>query len=111
MAGEERDRPGVEMGGRHLGKRLVSMREHGGCKVETQWTTESFRKDEPQTIPVLIHGQLFEATIRKFEDQEETTIQIGDDYFGTTWSDILASLNEGRPLEIIPNPDHFQMRS
>jgi hypothetical protein len=79
--------------------------------MQKQWTTDSFRKDDLHKIPVLINGQVVEATVRKFEDQEETTIQIGDDYFGTMWSDILAALNAGRPLEIIPNPDHFQMRS
>jgi hypothetical protein len=79
--------------------------------MATQWTTDTLRTRQPETIPVLINGQVVEAKIRKFEDQDETTIQIGDDYFGTTWSDILASLNAGQPLEIIPNPDHFQMRN
>ena len=78
--------------------------------MATQWTLDAFRDRENQTIPVLINGQVVEATVRKFEDQDETTIQIGDDYFGTTWSDIITSLNAGQPLEIIPNPDHFQLR-
>lgn len=76
-----------------------------------EWTAERFRTDEAQTIPVLIQGQIVEAQVRKYEDQDETTIQIGDGYYGTTWSDILAALNAGQPLEIVPNQDHFQMRS
>jgi hypothetical protein len=76
--------------------------------METQWTLESLRMQHPQTIPVLIEGRVVDATICKFEDQPETTIQIGDDYYGTTWTDIVEALNAGKPLEIIPNPDHFQ---
>jgi hypothetical protein len=79
-----------------------------GTTMATQWTIEAIREKQPQTIPVLINGKVVDATIRKYEDQDETTIQIGDDYYGTTWSDILEALNAGRPLEIIPNPDHFQ---
>ena len=78
--------------------------------MATQWTVDSFRTEQPATIPVLINGQVVEGIVRRYEDTEETTIQIGDDYFGTTWNDILDSLNAGRPLEIIPNPDHFQLR-
>jgi hypothetical protein len=78
--------------------------------MATQWTVERLRAEHPQTIPVLINGTVVEATVRKYEDQDETTIQIGDDYFGTTWTDIITALNAGQPLEIIPNPDHFQMR-
>jgi hypothetical protein len=76
--------------------------------METQWTLESLRMQHPQTIPVLIEGRVVDATICKFEDQPETTIQIGDDYYGTTWNDIVEALNAGKPLEIVPNPDHFQ---
>ncbi len=61
--------------------------------METQWTLDLLRTQQPQTIPVLIEGRVVEATIRKYEDQDETTIQIGDDYFGTTWHQILESLN------------------
>jgi hypothetical protein len=79
--------------------------------MAAHWTMEMLRQQHPETIPVLINGTVVEAKIRKYEDQDETTIQIGDDYFGTTWTDILAALNAGQPLEIIPNPDHFQLRS
>jgi hypothetical protein len=72
----------------------------------TQWTLESLHEQRPQTIPVLIEGKIVEATIRKYEDQDETTIQIGDVYFGTTWSDILKSLNAGKPLVINSSLDH-----
>ena len=78
--------------------------------MATSRTIDSFRGDEPQTIPVLINGTVVEAKVLKYEDQDETTIQIGDDLFGTTWSDIMTALNAGQPLEIIPNPDHFQLR-
>ncbi len=78
--------------------------------MATQWTHDLMRTQPPQTIPVLIDGRVVEATIRKYEDQDETTIQIGDDYYGTTWGEILESLNADKPLEIIPNPDHFQQR-
>ena len=76
--------------------------------MATQWTVEQFRTSHPQTIPVLLDGRQAEAVIRKYEDQDETTIQVGDDYYGTTWTDILAAMNAGRPLEIHPNPYHFQ---
>ena len=78
--------------------------------MTTPRTLDHFRTDEPQTIPVLINGTVVEAKVLKYDDQDETTIQIGDDLFGTTWSDIMTALNAGQPLEIIPNPDHFQMR-
>ena len=78
--------------------------------MATQWTLEQIRTQQPQTIPVLLDGRRDEAVIRKFEDQDETTVQVGDDLYGTTWTDILEALNAGRPLEIHPNPDHFQQR-
>ena len=73
--------------------------------MATQWTQDSLRTQQPQTVSVLIEGQVVEAKILKFEDQDETTIQIGDEYFGTTWHQILESLNVDRPLEIIPDKD------
>lgn len=79
--------------------------------MASQWTLERIRTQNPQTIPVSLDGLVVEAAILKYEDQDETTIQVGDDYYGTTWTDILDALNAGRPLEIIPNPDHFQQRS
>ena len=75
-----------------------------------QWTLDSLRTQGPDTIPVSLNGTLVDAQILKREDQVETTIRIGDNLFGTTWHEILAALNAGRPLEISPNPDHMQMR-
>ena len=76
----------------------------------TQWTQTTVLEQRPQTIPVNLNGKVVEARILKFEEQVETTIQIGDDLFGTTWPEIIEAHNTDRPLEIIPNPDHFQMR-
>lgn len=92
-------------------ERIVPLDKREGNTMADQWTVDAFREPRVQTIPVLLGGKLVEATIRKYEDQDETTIQVGDDYYGTTWSDILEALNAGRPLEITPNPDHFQQRS
>jgi hypothetical protein len=75
-----------------------------------EWTQETVLEQRPQTISVSLNGQVVEAQILKFEDQPETTIQIGDDLFGTTWPEIIEAHNANRPLEIIPNPDHFQLR-
>jgi hypothetical protein len=78
--------------------------------MTTQWTFDTVLEQRPQTIPVALNGEVVEAQILKFEDQPETTIQIGDDLFGTTWAEIIEAHNANRPLEITPNPDHFQLR-
>ena len=88
----------------------VQMNRSTSTPPSTQWSHDTLATKQPQTIQVLLDGRIAEATIRKYEDQDETTIQIGDDYYGTTWGDILNALNAGRPLEIIPNHDHFQQR-
>jgi hypothetical protein len=69
-----------------------------------EWTIESIRKEQLRTIPVLIDGQVVEAEIRKYDNPADTTLQIGDDYYGTTWDELLEALNAGRPLVIVPDP-------
>ncbi len=72
---------------------------------------EGSHADRPKTVTVNLNGNIVEAKILKFEDQPETTIQVGDDLFGTTWPEIMEAHAANRPLDIRPNPDHFQMRS
>jgi hypothetical protein len=69
-----------------------------------EWTIESIREEQLRTIPVLIDGQVVEAEIRKYDNPADTTLQIGDDYYGTTWDELLEALNAGRPLVIVPDP-------
>jgi hypothetical protein len=79
-----------------------------GATMEKQWSADALRTQQPDTVPVLIEGRVVEAKIRKFDDQPETTIQIGEEYFGTTWQAILEALNAGKPLEIIPDAEKPQ---
>ncbi|MCC6455173.1 MAG: hypothetical protein IT328_09550 [Caldilineaceae bacterium] len=69
-----------------------------------EWTIESIRAEQLRTIPVLIDGQVTEAKICKYDNPADTTLQIGDDYYGTTWDDLLEALNAGMPLVIVPDP-------
>lgn len=72
--------------------------------MATEWTIESIREKHLHTIPVLINGEVKEAEICKYDNPADTTLQIGDYFYGTTWHAILEALNAGRPLEVHPDP-------
>ena len=76
--------------------------------MEKQWTIETIREERPRTIPVLLAGEVVEAEICKFDNPADTTLQIGDDYYGTTWAAILEAVNAGRPLVIVPDAEKAQ---
>jgi hypothetical protein len=52
-----------------------------------------------------LEGKVVEAEICKFDNPADTTLQIGNDYYGTTWAAILEALNAGQPLVLVPDAD------
>jgi hypothetical protein len=75
-----------------------------GAAMATEWTIESIREQQLRTVPVLIDGEVREAEICKYDNPADTTLQIDDDFYGTTWDALLEALNAGRPLVIVPDP-------